>query len=109
MPSYLLQASYTSEALAALVKNPQNRTEVVRKSVEKLGGKLTGAWLSFGDHDVVLIIDMPDNVSAAAMALAAAAGGSLKSTRTTPLLGMDEGMAAAKKAATSGYTPVKKK
>ena len=43
MPSYLLQASYTSEALAALVKNPQNRTEIIRKTVKNLGGKLIGS------------------------------------------------------------------
>ncbi len=108
MPSYLLQASYTTEALASLVKNPQNRTEVIRKTVENLGGKLVGAWLSFGDQDVVLIVDFPDNVSAAAMALAAAAGGSLKSTKTTPLFTIEEGLAASKKAAASGYTPVQK-
>jgi uncharacterized protein with GYD domain len=108
MPSYLVQTSYTAEALAALVKNPQNRTEVIRKSVENLGGKLVGAWMSFGDQDVVLIIDMPDNISAAAMVLAACAGGSLKGTKTTPLFTIDEGIAAVKKAATSGYTPVQK-
>lgn len=108
MPSYLLQASYTSEALAALVKNPQNRTEIIRKTVKNLGGKLIGSWLSFGDQDIVLIVDFPDNVSAAAMALAAAAGGSLKSTKTTPLFTIEEGLAASKKAAASGYTPVQK-
>jgi uncharacterized protein with GYD domain len=108
MPSYLLQASYTAEALAALVKKPQNRTEVVRKAVENLGGKLVGAWMSFGDHDVVLIVDMPDSISAAALALATAAGGSLKGTKTTPLFSFDEGIAAVKKAAASGYTPVQK-
>jgi uncharacterized protein with GYD domain len=108
MPSYLLQVSYTTEAVAALLKKPQNRTEVIRKTVKNLGGKLVGTWLSFGEHDVVLIVDMPDNVSAAALAMAAAAGGSLKSTKTTPLLGIDEGMEAAKKAAESGYTPVQK-
>jgi uncharacterized protein with GYD domain len=108
MPSYLLQASYTSEALAALVKNPQNRTEIIRKTVKNLGGKLIGSWLSFGDQDVVLIVDFPDNVSAAAMALAAAAGGSLKSTKTTPLFTIEEGLAASKKAAASGYVPVQK-
>jgi uncharacterized protein with GYD domain len=108
MPSYLLQASYTSEALASLVKNPQNRTEIIRKTVKNLGGKLIGSWLSFGDQDVVLIVDFPDNVSAAAMALAAAAGGSLKSTKTTPLFTIEEGLAASKKAAASGYVPVQK-
>jgi uncharacterized protein with GYD domain len=106
MPSYLVQVSYTSEAIAALVKNPQNRTDVVRKSVKKLGGKLIGSWLSFGDYDVVLIAEMPDNVSAAALAMAASAGGSLKSVKTTPLLTTEEATEAAAKAQTSGYTPV---
>jgi uncharacterized protein with GYD domain len=106
MPSYMVQAAYTSEAMASLLKNPQNRMDVVRKSVETLGGKLTGGWLSFGEYDVVLIAEMPDQVSAAAIALAAAAGGSLRAIKTTPLLNAEEGLAAVKKAASSGYTPV---
>ena len=108
MPSYLVQTSYTADALAALIKNPQNRTDVIRQAVEKLGGKLVGSWMSFGDQDVVLIIDMPDNISAAAMVLAACAGGSVKGTKTTPLFTLEEGIAAFKKAAGSGYTPVQK-
>jgi uncharacterized protein with GYD domain len=108
MPCYLLQASYTSDAVSGLVKNPQNRSEVVRKTVENIGGNVIGSWMSFGDYDVVLILDMPDNVSAAALAIAAAAGGSLKSIKTTPLLTFEEATAAAAKAAGSGYTPVQK-
>lgn len=106
MPSYLLQASYSTEALRALIKKPEDRTEVVRRAVEKLGGKLVGLWLSFGDQDVVCIIEMPNNVSAAAISLAIGAGGALKTTRTTSLLSVDEGIAALKKASTSGYSPV---
>lgn len=106
MPSYLVQASYTSDALAALIATPQNRTEVVKKAVKKLGGKLIGSWLSFGDYDVVLIIEMPDNVSAAALAMGAAGGGSLKSIRTTPLLSAEEAMEILTKAGSSGYRPV---
>ena len=107
MPSFLLQASYSSEALASLLKKPQNRTEVVRKAVEKVGGSLTGLWLSFGDHDVVAIFEMPDNISAAALALAVGAGGTVKNVKTTPLLTVEEGLAALKKGAGSGYKPVK--
>ncbi|HSZ17382.1 MAG TPA: GYD domain-containing protein [Terracidiphilus sp.] len=106
MPSYLVQASYTVEALATLMKKPQDRTEVVRKTIEKLGGKLVGLWLSFGDQDVVAVMELPNNVSAAAVALAIGSGGALKSTKTTPLLTIDEGIAAMKKAASSGYTSV---
>jgi uncharacterized protein with GYD domain len=106
MPSYLIQVSYSREALASLIKNPQNRTEVVRKSVEKLGGKMVGLWLSFGDHDVVVIAELPDNVKAAALSLAVAAGGTARSVKTTPLLSVEEGMAALKKAGNTGYKPV---
>lgn len=106
MPSYLIQASYTVEALQALIKKPHDRTEVVRKAVETLGGELVGLWLSFGDQDVICIIEMPNNVSAAAMSLAIAAGGALKSTKTTPLLTVSQGISALKKAGKSGYTPV---
>jgi uncharacterized protein with GYD domain len=107
MPSYLLQVSYTAEALAAMIKKPQNRGEAVRKSIEKLGGSIQGFWLSFGDHDVVAIIEMPDNVSAAAFALAAAGGGACKSVKTTPLLSAEDGMVAMKQAGNSGYKPAR--
>ena len=108
MPSYLVQVAYNSEAVAALVKKPHDRSAVVGKAIEKLGGTLKGAWLSFGDYDTIVIVDMPDNVSAAAFALAISAGGSCKSVKTTPLLSTDEGVAAMKKAAGSGYKPVSK-
>jgi uncharacterized protein with GYD domain len=106
MSTYLIQASYTTEALVAMIKKPQNRTEVVRKAIEKLGGTLTGLWISFGDQDVVAIMEMPDNVSAAAIAIAISAGGALKGSKTTLLLSADEGMAALKKAGNTGYKSV---
>jgi uncharacterized protein with GYD domain len=105
MPSYLLQVSYSAEAWAAMIKHPQDRIEAVRKSVEKLGGHITGGWLAFGDYDIVAILEMPDNVSAAAFAMAAAAGGACKHVKTTPLLSVDDAKAAMQKAGTSGYKP----
>jgi uncharacterized protein with GYD domain len=104
--SYLYQISYSSEAWAALVKLPQDRIAAVRKVVEKLGGKVETFWFAFGDYDLVGVIDMPDNVSAAAFSVAVAAGGACKDVKTTPLLSIEEGLAAMKKAGTSGYKPV---
>jgi len=109
MADYLLQLSYSAPAWAAMVKRPENRVEAVRKSVEKLGGKINGFWLSFGDHDMVGILEMPDNVSAAAFAMAIAAGGACRHVKTTPLLSVDEAMTAMKKAGGSGYKPVTSK
>jgi uncharacterized protein with GYD domain len=107
MAHYLFQGAYTSEAWATLVKKPVNRFEAIRPAIEKLGGSIEAAWLAFGEYDIVVITEMPDNVSAAAFALAVAAGGSLKSFKTTPLITPTEGLAAMKKAAGSGYRPPK--
>ena len=106
MATYLVQVSYTPQAWAAMIANPQDRTKVVGAVVKKLGGKMQDFWLAFGDYDVVGIIDMPDSVSAAAFSIAVGGGGACRSVKTTPLLSMDEGMAAMKKAGTSGYKPV---
>ena len=106
MPSYLVQAAYTQEALVALIANPQDRTDAIRKTVKKLGGKLSGLFLAFGDYDIVTIMEMPDNVSAAAFAVTIAAGGACKSVKTTPLLSASDGIGALKKAGGSGYKSV---
>jgi len=106
MPSYLVQVAYTSEAMSTIIAKQENRIDVVRKVIKKLGGKLTGAWMAFGEYDTITVVDMPDNVAAAAFALAISAGGSCKAVKTTPLLGMEEGMAAFKKAGNTGYKPV---
>jgi uncharacterized protein with GYD domain len=106
MASYLYQISYSSEAWAALVKRPQDRVEAVRKVVEKLGGKLETFWFAFGDYDLIGVLDMPDNASAAAFSVAIAAGGACKQVKTTPLLSIAEGLEAMKKAGSSGYKPV---
>lgn len=105
MARYLFQASYTSEAWAAQVSNPQNRIEVIRPVIERLGGRLETAYLSFGDYDVVVIAELPDNIGAAAFSLAASAGGAIKAVKTTPLLTVEEGIEALKKAAGAGYRP----
>lgn len=108
MAQYLFQVAYTPEALKKLIVKPENRGETVRKAVEKLGGKVLGVWLSFGEYDTVAVFDLPDNVNAAAFALAVSAGGSCKSVRTTPLMSTEEGVAALKKAGSSSYRPVGK-
>lgn len=105
MPSYLIQVAYGPDAWAAMIKNPQNRLEAVRPAVEKLGGRFEHAWLAFGDHDLVGVVEMPDNVDAAAFALAVAAGGACKTFKTTPLLTMQEGIEAMRKAQGAGYQP----
>jgi uncharacterized protein with GYD domain len=105
MPHYLCQVSYNAEGWAALLKKPQNRIEAVRPAVEKLGGTIEGAWFAFGESDVIVILEMPDNTSAAALAMAFAGGSTVKSCKTTPLLSIDDGIEALKQGAKAGYKP----
>jgi uncharacterized protein with GYD domain len=108
MAHYLVQISYAADTWAALVRNPQDRAEAVRGAIENLGGKIEQIWLAFGDEDVVGILDMPDNIAAAAISIAFSAGGACKSVKTTPLLSFPEGIEAMKKAAQCGYLPAHK-
>lgn len=105
MPSYLIQLSYNPETLAGFIRRPTDRTEVIQKLAGKIGGKLVGSWFSFGDYDAVIIIDGSDNVSAAACSIAVSASGAFKAFKTTPLLGIAEGMEAMKKAGKLNYKP----
>jgi uncharacterized protein with GYD domain len=105
MPSFLHQVAYSREGWQALLSHPQDRIEAVRPAIERLGGKIKNAWFAFGDHDVILITEMPDNVSAAAISIAFAGGGACKSVQTTPLLSTEEAVQAMKKANESGYRP----
>jgi uncharacterized protein with GYD domain len=107
MAYFLLQGAYTSESWKSLVNNPVNRVEVVRPIIEKLGGKIESAFFAFGEYDIIIILQMPDNVSAAAFSLAVASAGTFKSSKTTPLLTMEEGIESLKKAGKSGYLPPK--
>ena len=103
MPLFLSQVSYNETGWQALVSNPQNRLDAIRPVVDKLGGRIVNAYYAFGDYDFVLFGEFPDNVSVAALAIAAAAGGAVKSIKTTPLMEASEGLEALRKAAASGY------
>lgn len=105
MAQYLLQLSYTSGAWAAMLANPQDRIEAVRPVVAELGGTLDHAWFAFGDRDLVAIMTLPANVEAAAFSLAITAAGAVYNVKTTPLLSIEEGIQAMRKAASLGYRP----
>ena len=105
MASYLIQAAYTPEAWATLIRNPHDRTAAIKSAVEGIGGTLVHAWGCFGEYDVIVVVDVPDNLTAAALAISFAAGGALKSCKTTPLLSTSDVENAVRKAGTVGYKP----
>ena len=110
MPQYLYQLAYTSESLAAQIKNPQDRLELVGKQlVDAVGAHIVGGGYSFGEYDISIIVDAADDVTMAAVALAIAAGGAVKAAKTTSLLSGPQWVAALEKApaVTAKYQPAK--
>ena len=109
MPLYLYQAAYTAESLAAQIKDPKDRIEVVRPAFEAVGGKILASGYPFGEYDVMAVYEAPNDTTAASIALAVAAGGAVKAAKTTRLLSGQEWIAALKQAQTvsPAYKPAR--
>ena len=103
MPLYMTQFAYTPQAWAALTKKPENREEIFRGLVQKLGGRLISFYNCFGDYDGVIVYEAPDETTAAATILAAVAPGHLKAIKTTTLMSTEQMMEAMRKAGMQTY------
>jgi uncharacterized protein with GYD domain len=86
MPLYMYQAAYTAESLAAQIREPKDRIEVVRPVYEAVGATVLAAGHPLGDHDVLVVFEAPDDTVAASLALAVGAGGAVRAATTTRLL-----------------------
>jgi uncharacterized protein with GYD domain len=80
MPKYLFEASYSPEGAVGLAKEGgTSRRDAVKKHLDEIGGKLESMYFAFGDVDCFVIVDLPDNVSAAALSLAVNESGMITS------------------------------
>jgi len=103
MPKYLYHGTYVGDGVKGLIKDGgSGRVAAVREAAESIGGSLESFYFSFGKDDFHVIVDLPDNVSAAAMALTVAGSGRV-SLDTTVLLTPEEVDAAVRKH--PDYTP----
>lgn len=105
MALYMYQAAYTPESMAAQIKEPQDRIEVVRPALEAMGVKFVAAGYPFGEYDLLVLVEAPDDTTAASMAMAIAAGGAVKAAKTTRLLTGAEWVESLQKAQGSHYRP----
>src|ERR671927_283854 len=85
VPLYMTQFAFTKEEWATLTHNPEDRSVAMRELLESGGGGLLSWYLSFGEYDGLLIYEAPDEATAGALILAAAARAHLGVTKTTPL------------------------
>ncbi|GAC1634691.1 MAG: hypothetical protein NVS4B2_21640 [Chloroflexota bacterium] len=102
MSLYLIQTAYTGESWKTQIQKRENVEDRIRPIIENLGGHIVGLYYTFGDYDLVGLMDMPSNEAAAAFALAVNAGGALRAFKTTPLLTVEQGREAMKMASEAG-------
>jgi uncharacterized protein with GYD domain len=90
MPKFLVEASYTAEGLKGLQKDKASgRQAAVTQAVQALGGALDSMHFALGERDVIIVVDLPDTVAAAALGAAVAASGLVR-TQATALLTVAE-------------------
>jgi uncharacterized protein with GYD domain len=90
MGKYLIQSNYTSEGVKGLIKEGgTSRRAAIEKAYASMGGKVEAFYYAFGETDVYVIADVPDNVSMAALALTVSASGAAM-VKTTVLLTAEE-------------------
>ena len=101
MPRYMIQGSYTREGIQGVLKEGgSGRVDAIAKMLADMGGSLESFYFAFGEEDLVVIAELPDNASAAAIGMAVGAAGAAR-TRTTVLMTAEEIDAASHK--TVGY------
>lgn len=95
MPKYLVTADYTSEGMkGVLAKGGTARRDAVEKMATDMGGSLDSFYFAFGDHDAIVVVDLPDNTTAAAVGMAVSASGMADVTTTVLLTPEDVDRAA---------------
>ena len=103
MPKFLIQACYNPQGAKGVIETGGTRRRtVVEGTIKELGGTLEAFYFAFGETDAFAIVDVPDNASAAAVALVVNAAGGAH-TKTTVLLTPEEVDQASAKSVS--YTP----
>ena len=105
MSYYLTQASYSSEAWMAQIKNPENRFEKLRPMLDRHGVEIIQAFFAFGEYDLVIIFSAPDEKTIASVLMTVAGSGAISQMKTTTLMAIEEGIDALKAAGSVNYSP----
>lgn len=107
MPKFVTFFSYSGDAVKGMIHHPSDRSAAATAIVEAMGGKIESFYWMMGGHDGLVISDMPDSVSGAALVAAVASTGAITNLSTHELFDHDQQAAIVDraKAALEAYTP----
>jgi uncharacterized protein with GYD domain len=83
MSIYITQGRYTRDAIKGMIVKPEDRADAIARLLSKIGGRLLGYYLTFGEYDFLTIAEAPNDVQMAATLLAVGSGGGVTDLRTT--------------------------
>ncbi len=90
MAQYMTLFTYTSEAWARMVQNPGDRSATVRRLADSLGGSVECLYWGLGSYDGIVILDLPDSISAATLSVTVGSTGAFKNLETHELLTQEQ-------------------
>ena len=108
MTLYMTQFAYTSDAWAAFMKHPEDRSAAVMNLAEQVDCQVRALYYSLGEYDGIVILDAPNEAAVTAFTMAAMAPGHIRMARTTVLMGAGVMFDAMKKASHTGYKGLEK-
>ncbi len=94
MAFYLVRAKVAREFMKALVERPEDRLVTTTRLLQGIGGRLHYYFFCFGEYDIVLVYELPDNISSASLSMVLTSMGTVTEVETTPLLTMEEAITA---------------
>jgi len=83
MPLFITQGRFTHEYIRGGMAKPEDRYAVISRLIEQAGGKLVSLYITLGQHDFMLVSEMPDAKAATILAFVATGGGGIEGSVTT--------------------------
>ena len=105
MTKYLVEETFSSQAAAGIMQNPEDRFEVLKPLCEAAGCKLEQFYISGIENKSYLIIESPDLSKIYTIGATFLAGGTASSIKYIPLLTVPEALSLFKKAGSLGFRP----
>ena len=90
MSHYILLINWTDQGISKIKESPE-RFGSFKASVEKAGGKLIGGYYTFGEYDVVIILEAPNDEAVMSLMLKVGSAGNVR-TKTLKAVAAEEGM-----------------
>jgi uncharacterized protein with GYD domain len=86
MAKFAVFFTLTGQTVKALMDKPTDRAAAVAKLCEGAGGRMDAYYFMFGAWDGMVIVDVPDSRTAAAVSLAVSSTGSFQHLETHELV-----------------------